>query len=105
MLPAVLFRDFCLSRFFTSPSEPVSTLWRQMRAVRQEVHGHWLHLTTLTTKLRNCFDFFVKWIEMYFRGVSGCYLSKFSGLNVENNNRKRPERRSGTLTKSHAVSP
>ena len=56
-------------------------------------------------RLRNCFDFFVKWIEMYFRGVSGCYLSKFSGLNVENNNRKRPERRSGTLTKSHAVSP
>ena len=42
---------------------------------------------------------------MYFRDVSDCCLSKFSGLNVENNNRKHPGKTLKTLTKNHAVSP
>ena len=40
-----------------------------------------------------------------FPVVSDCYLSKFSGLNVGNNNLKQPETHLKTLTKSHAVSP
>ncbi len=50
--------------------------------------------SSLCGNFRNCFEIFVRWFEMDFRGGFDCYLSKFSKLNVEKNNRKRPKRRS-----------
>ncbi len=42
--------------------------------------------------LGNCFEFFVQWFEMDFRGDFDYFLNKFSELNVEKNKRKRQKR-------------
>ena len=39
--------------------------------------------SSLCGNFRNCFEIFVRWFEMDFRGGFDCYLSKFSKLNVE----------------------
>ena len=56
--------------------------------------GFCLGFCRFSRVLRNCFEIFVRWLEMDFRGGFDCFLSKFSKLNVEKNNRKRPKRRS-----------
>ena len=45
--------------------------------------------SSLCGNFRNCFEIFVRWFEMDFRGGFDCFLCKFKEFNAEENKPKR----------------